>query len=117
MSPDWTIDELLEWLSDDDRLDDPLGSEAHAALARIEAAASRLLGASPCTGRTSGVALVRSIASLCTESPMLRSLELRTLLRTDEGAADQETGGRAPRYGPWLPTSRQLMRTACSVTS
>lgn len=71
--PDWTIRELLEWLSDDTRVQD---DALHGPLTVIEAA----LTGSPWSREPSVVALIRSIASTVQSSPRLRNMRLDELL-------------------------------------
>ena len=71
--PDWTIRDLLAWLSDDTRLNDEALRDP---LMVIEAA---LTGA-PWTQKPSTVALIRSITSTVQASPRLRNMRLDDLL-------------------------------------
>ena len=71
--PDWTIRDLLEWLSNDTRtLDDALRGP----LMIVEAA----LTGSPWTHEPSAAALTRSIVSTVQASPRLRNMRLDDLL-------------------------------------
>ncbi|MFS0894373.1 hypothetical protein [Microbacterium sp. 179-I 3D3 NHS] len=71
--PDWTIRDLLEWLSDDDRAHD---ESLRRPLGIIEAA----LTGSPWTGEPSTTALTRSIVSTVGSLPRVRNLRLDDLL-------------------------------------
>lgn len=71
--PDWTIRDLLEWLSDDTRIEE---DSVRGPLAIIEGA----LTGSPWTREPSTVALIRSIASAVQASPRLRNMRLDDLL-------------------------------------
>ncbi|WP_223622645.1 hypothetical protein [Microbacterium sp. EST19A] len=71
--PDWTIRDLLEWLSDDTRLTDEALRDP---LMIIDAALTR----SRWTHEPSSVALTRSIASTVQASPRLRNMRLDDLL-------------------------------------
>lgn len=72
IDPDWTIDALVEWLSDDARQHDPA---LRLPLARIEA---ELTGAR-WTGSPSTVALIRSIADAVIGDPTIRDIRIRDL--------------------------------------
>lgn len=84
IDPDWTIDALVEWLSDDARQHDPA---LRLPLARIEA---ELTGAR-WTGSPSTVALIRSIVDAVIGDPTIRDIRIRDL-----GYAAEPTDSSSP---------------------
>lgn len=97
ISPDWTIDELLQRFSDDAlleraRLDERLRLD----LARIEAAASAATGASPWIRVPSAVALVRSLDALQRSAPALRAARLGELCAPPLSLGGGALRGAAP---------------------
>ena len=76
INPDWTIAELVEWLSDDVRQHDPALQHS---LTRIEAAAT----GSRWEGTPSTIALIRSLMDAVRADPALRAVRIRTLDRRD----------------------------------
>lgn len=76
IDPDWTIDVLVEWLSDDSRQHDPA---LRRPLARIDA---ELTGAR-WAGSPSTVALIRSIADAAIGDPAIRRIRIRDLAGSD----------------------------------
>jgi hypothetical protein len=69
ISPEWTIRELVEWLSEDPRQHDPA---LHGPLTRIETA---LTGAT-WTGEPSMIALIRSLAAAVRTQGDLRIIDV-----------------------------------------
>lgn len=102
IEPEWTISQLLDYLSEDAHLDGAglasagLGAgrpdaDLRSSLMRIEAAASELVGAPAWRGEPSAIALVRSLAALRLRAPALGALWIGELLapsglRRSEGA-------------------------------
>lgn len=76
--PDWTIRDLLDWLSDDARAHDPALRDP---LMLIDA----VLTGTPWSREPSTVALIRSIASTVQTSPHRRNMRLDDLLPRPRG--------------------------------
>lgn len=100
--PDWTLAQLLEWLSNDEQLHERLDdAELGVGLARIEAAASRLAGAGAWAGAPSAIALLRSLAALRLRAPALGAMTLGAIGLGAAGRraaeADETRSADAPR--------------------
>jgi hypothetical protein len=76
IKPDWTIAELIEWLSDDVRQHDRALQHP---LTRIEAAVT----GSRWGGTPSTIALIRSLVDAVRADPALRAVRIRTLHRQE----------------------------------
>jgi hypothetical protein len=76
IDPDWTIGDLIHWLSDDVRQHD-------AALRHPLACVEALLTGTEWSGTPSTVALIRSITDAAREDPRLRSIRIHELDRQE----------------------------------
>lgn len=90
IDPDWTIAELVIWLSDDARQHD---ATLRQPLARIEALAT----GSRWARTPSTVALIRSLAGLVRDDPALRGTRIRDL-----GTPQRAQTPQVPRRIPQL---------------
>lgn len=98
--PDWTIRDLLEWLSDDARTHDEALRDP---LMIIEAA----LTGSPWTRAPSTVALTRSIASTVQASSRLRNMRLDDLLPRARGIRSAPPTEDAAAFSIHAPDTRR----------
>ena len=88
---DWTIRDLLEWLTDDSRIHDV---DLRAPLMRIDAA----LTGTAWQQEPSTIILVRSIASAVHASPRLRNMRLDDLLPRADWIRNAPRGGGSAAF-------------------